>query len=162
MRRGNQRVPIEDRFWEKVQKTESCWFWIGALYTNGYGHIGSGGAGQKNLLAHRVSWVFAYGQIPDRLCVLHRCDVRRCVRPDHLFLGTKLDNTRDMDAKGRRVITPHLADTNGHASLTNDQVLDIRRRYTAGGVTQWMLAREFGVWQGTISAIVRRAFWKSL
>lgn len=87
------------RFWSKVIKTDSCWNWTGSLNNKGYGQFQ---AGYGSVLAHRVSWYFAHGEHPT-LCVLHHCDNPRCVRPDHLFLGTKADNNRDMCAKGRHV-----------------------------------------------------------
>ena len=94
--------PLEDRFWPKVQKSEGCWFWIaGGDGPDGYGRIREGRAGSRFLLAHRVAWELTYGPIPDGLFVCHHCDNRRCVRPDHLFLGTADDNNKDMQRKGR-------------------------------------------------------------
>jgi hypothetical protein len=96
----SQRTP-EERFWSKVQKTETCWLWMGARHPHGgYGQFV--GPPIKELRAHRYSWVLAYGPIPDGLLVCHRCDNPPCVRPDHLFLGTHLDNALDMMAKGRK------------------------------------------------------------
>jgi hypothetical protein len=79
------------RFWAKVHKTESCWFWIGGA-SHSYGTILYQG---KRTKAHRISWMLAFGKPPAELDVLHRCDNPRCVNPDHLFLGTALDNMRD-------------------------------------------------------------------
>lgn len=97
-RRRRQRLPLEDRLWFSVSKSDDCWEWTGACFPNGYGHIVQGG---KHLLTHRVSYELAFGAVPDGLCVLHRCDNRRCVRPDHLFLGTHQENMDDMRKKGR-------------------------------------------------------------
>ena len=97
--------PTEDRFWEKVNKnTESgCWEWTSALVRGGYGgfatHFPS--EGRKNNRAHRFAWTLVNGQIPDGLWVLHKCDNRICVNPDHLFLGDSKDNMLDCAAKGR-------------------------------------------------------------
>jgi HNH endonuclease len=75
-----------------------CWDWNGTIATNGYGRVF---ANNKWIGAHRVVWEFVYGKIPDGLYVLHRCDNRRCCNPNHLFLGTHLDNVRDATLKGR-------------------------------------------------------------
>lgn len=93
------------RFWKRVQKTDSCWIWTGTKLWNGYGSLSLGRArgfsiDQKHY-AHRVSWLIHNGEIPDGIFVCHRCDNPICVRPDHLFLGTPLDNMRDMISKGR-------------------------------------------------------------
>lgn len=108
-------LPIIDRFWANVEKTETCWLWLGKMINKGYGVMAVEG---RYLLAHRLAWTIVVGEaIPDGLLVLHTCDVRRCVRNDefgtydiagqsyvrygHLFLGTYAANTADMVAKGR-------------------------------------------------------------
>jgi len=104
-----QRVmkPIDQRFWEKVDKTiDGCWEWRSAIRGNGYGafftHLIE--EGRKCLGAHRYSWILANGPIPEGLWVLHKCDNRICVNPDHLFLGDRTDNMRDA-AKKQRICT---------------------------------------------------------
>lgn len=110
------------RFWEKVQKTDGCWLWTGAKDKDGYGLV----AFQcKTTRATRVAWIMANGSIDPKLCVLHRCDNPSCVRIDHLFLGSHLDNHRDMDAKGRRY--DERGEKNHRSALTRDDVLMIRR-----------------------------------
>lgn len=86
------------RLWAKVEKTDTCWLWQGAL-TNGYGYMNIGS--EKHVGVHRLSYELANGEIPNDLLVCHKCDVRNCVRPDHLFLGTYTDNLVDSWNKGR-------------------------------------------------------------
>lgn len=95
------------RFWSKVHKTSSphgCWEWTASCFEKrgGYGQFSTVSfSGRKRYSAHRFSWLIEHGSIPKGLCVLHRCDNPKCVNPMHLFLGTDMDNVRDMRAKRR-------------------------------------------------------------
>jgi hypothetical protein len=109
--------------------------------------------------AHRAAWVAFYGQIPRGLFVCHRCDVRACVNPEHLFLGTPQDNMDDMVRKSRQV-TPR-GSRNGASKLTADQVLDIRR-LSAEGVSYAALGRQFGIADVTAHQIATRQRWAHL
>lgn len=106
-RKRNSAFSLEAEFWAHVDRTGDCWLWTGkTLKRNGYGYLWHPEEG-RTIHAHRVSWLVHHGAIPDRLHVLHRCDVPVCLNPAHLFLGTQLDNMRDMAAKGRRSPDAH-------------------------------------------------------
>jgi hypothetical protein len=143
------------RFWSYVNKTDDCWVWVGPATGHGYGHLLWFG---RDRSAHRVSWELANGPIPDGLHVCHRCDVRLCVNPDHLFLGSAADNQADMTAKGRG----RLGAKNGLARLTAENVIAIRRAYHELGVSQESIAAGLGVSQTTISRVLLRQTWKHL
>jgi HNH endonuclease len=100
-RRGKNghRKTLLERYNDHVEKGEECWLWQGAIGEHGYGYISIGGHRVKQ--AHRVAYELFIGPIPEGKCVLHRCDTRACVRPDHFFLGTPLTNAQDRDGKGR-------------------------------------------------------------
>jgi hypothetical protein len=149
------------RFWAKVdvRGPDDCWLWTGSTLKSGYGMLT---VRRKGLLAHRVSWELHHGPIPvgegyHGICVLHDCDVRNCVNPGHLFLGTHLDNMDDMRAKGRN--RQPRGESTAQAKLTEPKVLEIRRLYASGGYTQTELGDDFGVTQAAISAIVTRKNW---
>jgi hypothetical protein len=102
---------VATRLWDRVDTTGECWEWQGALYPAGYGIIGLDGGSHAT---HRLSWEIVNGPIPDGLFVCHKCDNRKCVRPDHLFLGTQKDNMRDMIAKGRHPLHAKTHCPQGH------------------------------------------------
>jgi hypothetical protein len=90
---------LKKRFWEKVDKSGDCWIWKAFKNKQGYGRVGF--VAGRSVNAHRVSYVMAYGEIPDGHFVCHKCDNPSCVRPDHLFAGTRQDNIDDMMIKKR-------------------------------------------------------------
>ena len=101
-------------------------------------------------------WEITYGLIPDGLCVLHRCDVKSCVNPAHLWLGTALDNAEDRDRKGRR--SPPRGEMNGRVKLTAVKVEEIRA-LNAIGFSQAELSKRFGVSDFAVFSIVHRRSW---
>jgi hypothetical protein len=151
----SRKVPLEERFWKYVQKTDGCWLWTGGTLPGGYG-LTKTGEGRRMATVHRISYEMHHGPIPKGLCVLHRCDVRNCVNPAHLFLGTKGDNNTDRTAKGRSA----RGERSGSSRLTADAVREIRNRYAAGGITVVRLGAEFGVHFATVARVINRITWR--
>lgn len=145
------------RFWEKVDKTGDCWEWQAYRTPKGYGRFGV--ADGKMVLAHRFAWELVRGPVPEGLCVCHHCDNPCCVRPSHLFTGTNTDNQHDMARKGRNAQPK--GEAHWKAKLTDEAVLDIRRR-VEGGETQKSAAKIHGVHKTMVSLIVRRKNWKHI
>lgn len=142
--------PFAERFWSRVEKSEGCWEWQGPTH-DGYGSLTRHGV---SMGAHRAAWLETHGEIPDGLCVLHHCDNRRCVRPEHLFLGTRRDNAQDAQSKGRH----SAGERHGGAKLTWERVRQIRE---TPGVPDWKWARSFGVAVSTIEDARRGRTWKA-
>jgi hypothetical protein len=135
-----------DRFWYYVQKADGCWLWGGRRNNGGYGRFWADG---RECSAAVYSLELTSGEFSRGRRALHRCDNPPCVRPDHLFWGTQLDNMRDKIAKGRRV----LAINEGIPTfkLTGAQVAELRR--LEGTATHTVLGQRFGVHQSTVSRI---------
>lgn len=154
MPRGAKSQPlsrIENMF---MPVTESgCWIWMLALGRHGYGSIKHQG---KMLKSHRVSWMVYRGAIPDGIKVLHTCDIRCCINPDHLFLGTQADNVADMIKKKRAANVD--GERNPNAKLTAEQVLEIRK---CSGTHQ-SIGDRYGVGKSIIGYIKNRDNWRSL
>lgn len=137
---------LDERFWSRVRKTASCWLWQGALNSSGYGSIRVGSRGSVN--AARVSWELTRGPIPQGLYVCHTCDVRSCVRPEHLFLGTHAQNMADMGRKGRAHRHPDpLA---AISDVVRCQVVECHK----AGMSQRRLAATYRVSRHTIAKII--------
>lgn len=148
-----------ERFWKKVDRSgpDDCWEWKGAKANFGYGeHIIS----NRKVRAHRVAWELTKGTIPIGLCILHKCDNPPCCNPNHLFVGTRADNSDDKIAKGRYRHGIARGEHHGQAILCEEDVLYIRATYNHNTCSQRSLATKFNVTVGTISAIVHRRLWK--
>lgn len=156
---------VIDRTMEKVVRVpfSGCWIFMGALNEAGYGIVGTGGRGEPNDRAHRILYRHFCGHIPDGIFVCHTCDVPSCCNPDHLFLGTPKDNTRDMMRKQRNSLPPRnphiVGSAHPGAKLNEKQVEDIRALYLRG-YTQQQLADQYGVVRQSISKIVNRKRFK--
>lgn len=157
---GKHRKPpreiIVARYWANLAKSDGCWLWTGPLSAYGYGMIRTGGRGAY-VYAHRLAWELHHGPIPAGLFVLHRCDVRDCVNPDHLFLGKHEDNQRDKFAKGRG----HKGEKSPQAKITEPQAVEIIEAL-ARGESPRTIAPRFGVSRGSVYAILRGENWKHL
>ena len=162
---GRARSEV-DRFWAKVETGAGCWTWSGARKQRpwDYGVLGGTKKGEVGQLAHRVSWRLHHGPIPDGMKVLHHCDNPPCVNPEHLFLGSLKDNTQDMLEKGRHSlpIDHSQGEKNPGAKLTEKQVVEMRNRYSLGGVTQQQLADHYNVCNALVSFIITRKLWRNI
>lgn len=150
------------RFWAKTRWTASgCREWTASTDRKGYGQFRLGGRGGRLVRVHRVAWAIVHGD-PGEFLVLHSCDNRRCLWTDesggHLFLGTNLDNVRDMDAKGRRVTVVHFGEDHANAVLTRELVLEMRARNVAGEGYR-NLAHRYGISRSTIAAAISGRNW---
>ena len=149
-RRSIKRVPLVDRFWMNVRKSEGCWLWEGGLSRGGYGAIRSSG---KMRRAHRLAWELYYSApVPEGIYVLHSCDQPRCVSPLHLRLGTHSENMADRKSRRREARGEHV----GRAKLTSENVLEIRESTVSAG----KLAKVYGVSDVTICNVRNMRYWK--
>lgn len=145
------------RFWRFVRKTPTCWEWTAYIHPTGYGVLSN--RRRHFIKAHRLSYEIHKGKIPTDLCVCHSCDNRWCVNPEHLWLGTRQQNTADMMMK-ERDWHPH-GESISWAKLTDKNVKRIRKIYTKRGFyTLQKLADTFHVRPSTIYRIIKRSSWK--
>lgn len=142
------------RYWWLVDTTTGqgpngdCWGWTGGVNGDGYPVLGY--PYNRALMAHRFSYVLAYGELPSGLQVLHRCDNPSCSKPEHLFLGTQTDNNLDMRNKGRQA-----------SKVSAEQVREMRSLYENGASIK-SLCEQFGVKRHCVGGIVHRRFWKHI
>lgn len=168
--------PFEDpavRFWRRVRRTDGCWLWTGSVIKSGYGSFIVRTGTLKGRYAHRFSYRLHHGPIPNGMYVCHHCDNKTCVNPDHLFLGDAAINNADMRAKGRHAhgsrhgMVKHperraRGERQGRSKLTAEEVMEIRARHRAGGVSMAKLGREYGVTTSAVHLIVHGVNWAHL
>lgn len=142
---------FEDRY--IPEPNSGCWIWLQAVDKDGYGKLGIAG---KTLKAHKLSYELYKGEVVAGLHVLHRCDLTSCVNPDHLFLGTHLDNMRDQNIKGRKPVL--YGEDAGMAKLTEEQVLEIR----IATEYNYVVAEKYNISATQVFRIKHGQAWKHL
>lgn len=164
MKSGPKPLPPESRFWRRVEKIENgCWLYGGRFFGNRYGQLQVAGRGSGNVTAHRFSFELHHGLVPVGMFVCHKCDVRNCVNPEHLYVGTHEDNTRDIIERGRtakntgRCRPLDRMDVRfGHnRALAKEQREQLKAEYASGAYTQMQLADRYRISQATVSATIR-------
>lgn len=159
-RPGNQHDGLDTmgRFFEKVAfGSTECWLWCGSLSHLGYGAMNACGESK----AHRVAWRLFRGD-PGELFVLHECDVRNCVNPDHLFLGTQADNVHDMFRKGRNRNVGMRGEDNPASKLTSETVERMRELRRTTGLSYAKIAALFGAGTMTTYRAIVGDSWSHL
>lgn len=156
-------LPIRLTFdqWWTLNPESGCHEWQRSLTSKGYGQLFGGPQSSRPIHAHRFAWEREHGVIPDGMHVLHRCDNRRCVNTEHLFLGTNADNIADRMAKNRSVGPSLKCEMHPMAKLNWQTVKEIRALYAAGGVSQRAVAKRYGLTQGHVGQILRCEVWKA-
>jgi hypothetical protein len=159
---------FEGRFLKSfTQNTKnSCWEWFENHLPTGYGLIGRGKRAGKIELAHRASWMLFRGEIPKHLCVLHHCDNPTCVNPEHLYLGTRVQNMRDCIKRKRHGAITHpekqvRGEQDFMAKLKSSDIPFIRQSII-DGAPMAVLARKFKVGRKTISNVFHRKTWRHI
>lgn len=166
---GKKNISALDQFMAFVNKTDTCWLWMGAKNDRGYGKIARTENGKrKHYGAHQFSYLLFKGPIIDGLFVCHNCAPNRdnpaCVNPNHLWLGNASENIKDAVKKG--TYKPPKWDRNGSrnpaAKLTEEKVREMRAKYATGLYTQKRLGAEYGINQRTACQILRGEKWQTV
>ncbi len=149
----NNVGPLPDQKNVHYQGLDKCWLWSGSLAPDGYGKVK---IKDKHTSAHRLSWVIHNGEIPSGMQVLHKCDNRSCVNPNHLVLGTNAENTADRVRKGRS--NPAKGNQLPQSKLDECKVRQIREMSRVG-MPQSKIAAYFDMCQQAIANVVSRKAW---
>ncbi len=153
-------TPVE-RFWAKVQKSETCWLWTGGRTGSGYGVFC---IGYRMVLIHRFSFELHCGNIPKGMFVCHRCDTPACVNPEHLFLGTPKDNMRDKIAKGRANFTkpPLHQGTDHHKCRITEADVTAIRKARLRGETYISMTKRYPLTIAGLFSVASGKSWKHI
>lgn len=154
-------MDLLEGFLDRVEKTATCWLWVGRREKQGYGKMVVRGRG-KDVKAHRLAWELFVGPIPDGLCVCHRCDEPSCVNPGHLFLGTHAENMADMVKKKRQASADRNRGGRPGGRLSVALVKEAKLRFSAGGVSKRGLAKKFGVSSSVMIRALNGENWKGV
>jgi hypothetical protein len=146
---------ISKRFWARTIPSNECIRWLGAITSAGYGCVR---INKQTYQAHRVAYELEKGEIPSNMYVIHTCDNRWCVNPEHLFIGTHQDNMTDKIRKGRQ--PQHHGENNPRARLTQKDIKEIRELYHSGNWKQKDIGLLFGIHQTHVSRIITWGVWK--
>jgi HNH endonuclease len=161
-RQSGVRIDLANPFWGKIRISANCWEWGMSRRINGYGQLMVKAKDSKPQMAHRYAYELAIGPIPKELFVLHRCDNRLCVRPSHLYIGTKLENSRDAVMRGRLIGRKQgrriwgEEKTNHKLSLADVALIREARKQ---GVPLKTLVERFHVHNSTVSRIANGKRW---
>lgn len=140
-----------------------CWIWMGGVGSHGYGVLYTGKVGGQKLRhigAHVASYQEFKGPVPNGMYVCHKCDVRTCVNPDHLFAGTAKENARDMVAKGRNISKPRQGENHHRAKVTKAQVDEIRKCVARGGRSFKEIGKMYGLSGTQVGNIHHMRVWQ--
>jgi len=152
-RRATRGMSLNDKldYYTYPEPNTGCWLWGGHIKADGYGEITFK---KKYYRAHRLSWERHNGPIPSGLLVCHKCDVRSCINPEHLFLGTQKDNIRDALSKGRMAV----GEGSPQSKLSANEVIEILNDKRRTG----LIALSHNISNGNVLKIKKRESWKHL
>lgn len=149
-------MTVVERFMSKVDKQDNgCWLWNAGVFGSGYGAFGLNGS---VVSAHRAAWIIFRGELPAGIHVLHDCDVKLCVNPEHLHLGTNSDNLKeayDRELRHARKGADHFK-----SRLTDDVVREVRQKHAEGNVTYEALSKQYGISNQSMRDAIIGKTWK--